>query len=120
MHEVIEAVVTAMADQSFPQKDQFGMRLVLEEALVNALTHGCQGDPTKQVCVRYRVDAQRALAEIEDEGEGFDPQQVPDPLAPENLERPCGRGLLLMRSYATWVRHNRRGNCVTLCKVRSS
>jgi serine/threonine-protein kinase RsbW len=45
---------------------------------------------------------------------------VPDPLAEDNLERPGGRGLLLMRSYMTWVRFNRRGNAVTLFKQRSA
>jgi serine/threonine-protein kinase RsbW len=44
---------------------------------------------------------------------------VADPLDPENFERASGRGLLLMRSFMTWVRHNVRGNLVTLCKKRS-
>ena len=56
----------------------------------------------------------------EDEGPGFDPHQVPDPLAPENLEKSSGRGLLLMRTYMTWIRYNECGNQVTLCKQRSS
>jgi serine/threonine-protein kinase RsbW len=43
---------------------------------------------------------------------------VPDPCAEENLERPCGRGLLLMQNYMTWVRFNETGNCVTMCRQR--
>jgi serine/threonine-protein kinase RsbW len=69
--------------------------------------------------VRYQVDAMRALAEVEDEGPGFDPRTVPDPRAPENLERPSGRGLLLMGHFATWIRYNPQGNCVALCRYRS-
>jgi serine/threonine-protein kinase RsbW len=120
MGQVIEAVVNAMAAQGYGQKDRFGMRLALEEAIVNALKHGNRQDPSKRVSVRYRVRPDRVLAEVEDQGEGFDPGQVPDPLAPENLGRPGGRGLLLIRSYMSWVRFNRQGNCVTLCKRRSA
>jgi serine/threonine-protein kinase RsbW len=94
-----------------------GMRLALEEAVVNALRHGHRFDPAKQVRVRLRVDAFEALAEVEDEGPGFDPESVPDPTAAENLEQPSGRGLLLMRRFTTWLRFHGRGNLVTLCRV---
>ncbi len=120
--EVAEAVcrvTEAMAGLGYPERDVFGMRLALEEALVNALKHGNRGDPRKEARLRYRVDAGRVLAEVEDEGPGFDPNEVPDPLDPENLDRPSGRGLLLMRSYTTWLRFNRRGNRLTLCKERT-
>jgi serine/threonine-protein kinase RsbW len=95
------------------------MRLALEEALVNAVKHGNKGDATKRVRVRYQVTAAGVLVEVEDDGTGFDPLKVPDPCAPENLERLSGRGLLLMRSYMTWVRFNPCGNCVTLYERRS-
>ena len=51
---------------------------------------------------------------------GFNPDDLPDPLDPENLERPSGRGVFLIRHYMTWVRYNPRGNCVTLCKGKSA
>ena len=56
---------------------------------------------------------------MQDEGRGFDPEQVPDPLAREILDRPGGRGLFLMWAYMTWVGFNRTGNRVTLVKQRS-
>lgn len=118
--EVIEAVAAAMAAAGYLDKDRFAVRLALEEAIVNAIKHGHQGDSTKRVWVRCQVRTDRVLAEVKDQGKGFDPRQVPDPLAPENLDRPSGRGLLLMRSYVTWLRFNERGNGVTLCKARSS
>jgi serine/threonine-protein kinase RsbW len=93
--------------------------LSLEEALVNALRHGHGLDPTKVVRVRYHVAADVVLAEVEDEGPGFDPRAVPDPLKDENLERPSGRGILLMRRYMTSVEHKGRGNHLTLCLRRS-
>src|SRR4051794_27163485 len=100
--QVADAVVAAMAAAGYPDRDLFAMRLAVEEAVVNAVKHGNRGDPDRQVRVRYCVGERRALATIADEGPGFDPAGVPDPLAPENLDRPCGRGLLLIRKYATW------------------
>jgi serine/threonine-protein kinase RsbW len=108
-----------MAAVGYSEKEQFGVRLALDEALVNGIKHGNRGDPGKWVAFRYLVTPVMVLAEVEDQGPGFDPEHVPDPLAPENLERASGRGLLLMRSYMTWVRYSERGNRVTLCKYRT-
>jgi serine/threonine-protein kinase RsbW len=116
---LLDRVDAAMAAAGYPDADIFGMRLALEEALVNGVRHGNKGDPAKRVWVTYHVNAQHVVAEVEDEGDGFDPKQVPDPLAPENLEKPSGWGLFLMRSYLTWCRHNPRGNRVSLCRRRS-
>jgi serine/threonine-protein kinase RsbW len=117
--DVLEKVTSAMTGEGFLPKEVFAMRLSLDEALVNALEHGHQGDPNKRVRVRYRVTAEDALVEVEDEGPGFDPASVPDPLSAEGRQRPSGRGLLLMRHFLSSVRHNERGNAVTLCQRRS-
>src|SRR5438552_13832575 len=77
------------------EKDIFGIRLALEEALVNAIKHGNQMDRSKKVAIVSRVEAERFEIHITDEGNGFDPGDVPDPTAVENIERPCGRGLML-------------------------
>lgn len=116
---VMDQVGEAMVMAGYTEKDCFGMRQALEEAVANAVKHGHHGDPTKRVRVRYYVKPECVLAEVEDQGDGFDRASVPDPLAPENLERDSGRGLLLMRSLLTWCHFNRKGNCVTLCKARS-
>ncbi len=97
--------------------DVFSIKLALEEALINAIKHGNQLDHTKKVYVSYRVLPDRFEVQIRDEGPGFDPADVPDPTAIENLERPCGRGLMLMRHYMTEVVFNDRGNRVTMSKV---
>jgi serine/threonine-protein kinase RsbW len=115
----LDRVAAAMAEAGYPERDVFGMRLALEEALANAVKHGHRGDPTKEVLVRYDVTAEQAVAEVEDQGPGFDPALVPDPLAPENLEKASGRGLLLMRAYTTSCVFNERGNRVTLRRHRS-
>ena len=115
---VLDALADRMEALGYPKRDCFGMRLALEEALVNALKHGHGHDPAKAARVRLCVTAAQALAGVEDQGPGFDPGAVADALRPENVERACGRGLLLMRHYTTWVRFNDRGNRVTLCKCR--
>src|SRR3954462_5749894 len=86
----------ALQSNRFGDRDQFSVELALEEALVNAIKHGNQLDPAKRVLVRYEVSGERFDIRIEDEGPGFTPVDVLDPTAPENLERPCGRGLLLI------------------------
>jgi serine/threonine-protein kinase RsbW len=107
-----------LTDREFGEREVFGIRLALEEALVNAVKHGNQMDRSKLVRVAFRVDGDLFEVTIEDEGPGFNPEDVPDPIAFENLERPCGRGLLLMRHYMTKVTFHPPGNKVTMSKVR--
>jgi len=114
-----DVVLAALAREGYPERDLFAIRLSLEEAIINGIKHGNGYDPAKWVQVTYRITPEQFVAEVEDQGPGFDPHDVPDPLDPENLERASGRGLLLMRMYMTWVRYNDRGNGVTLCKRRS-
>jgi serine/threonine-protein kinase RsbW len=116
---ILDLVASAMERRGYDHKEVFGVRLALEEALVNAVKHGNRHDPTKCVWASWQVGSRRVKIEIEDEGEGFDPRAVPDPCAPENLDRSCGRGVFLMRHYMDRVRFNRRGNRVTMCKRRS-
>jgi len=113
-----ERITALMGQAGFTDKELFAMRLALEEAVVNGIRHGNGGDPGKTVRVRYQVNPKHALAEVEDQGPGFDPSAVPDPLAPENLESPSGRGIFLIRHYMTWVKFNERGNCIIFCKER--
>jgi serine/threonine-protein kinase RsbW len=119
MLPVIEAVVGIMAEWGYSQKDTFSVHLMLEESIVNAIKHGNQNDPCKQVEVRYRISQEHVLVEVEDEGPGFSVSLVPDATVPKNLHKPSGRGLLLIQHYANWVRFNHWGNCVTFCKCPS-
>jgi serine/threonine-protein kinase RsbW len=117
---VRDRVVEAMQVRGYADAEVFGVRLAVEEALVNAVKHGNRNDATKCVWASWHVGPDRVLVEIEDEGDGFDPRAVPDPCAPENLERSFGRGLLLMRTYMSRVRYNQRGNRVTMIRMRVS
>ena len=116
VQELIEEALTASA---YTEHDIFAIKLALEEALVNAIKHGNQMDRAKKVHIAYRFLSDRFEVQITDEGPGFDPNDVPDPTAVENLERPCGRGLMLMRYYMTEVNFSQAGNAVSMCKLRN-
>ncbi len=123
------------------QTERFRVSVALEEALMNAMFHGnleltsdmrCQdaeaylalaeqrrADPLfghRAVHVHATMSSDRLEFVIRDEGPGFDPASLPDPTDPENLERACGRGVLLMRTFMDDVRFNNTGNQVTLVK----
>lgn len=116
MVHVVQTILNAISTAGFPEKDAFRLHLALEEAIVNANKHGHEGDWARPIAVRYHVSDMGVVAEIEDSGPGFEPGEVSDPLAPENLERASGRGLLLMRTYMSRVCHNAQGNCLCMCK----
>jgi serine/threonine-protein kinase RsbW len=116
---ILECLVTEMILRGYPRQDTFAARLALEEAVVNAIRHGHRGREGQPVQVSYLVTDAWLLVEVEDQGPGFDLHRVPDPVAEENLEKPSGRGLLLMREYMNWVRFFGRGNVVTMCRQRS-
>lgn len=118
-HRVQALVEEALQANRYTEHDIFSIKLALEEALVNAIKHGNQMDPAKRVFVSYLVTPVRFDVRITDEGPGFNPEDVPDPTDPENLEKPCGRGLLLIRGFMTEVRYHGRGNVVSMCKLRN-
>jgi serine/threonine-protein kinase RsbW len=112
-----DIVACALACQ-YTEPELFAIRLAVEEALVNAIKHGNGADRSKKVRIDYAVTRDEVCVRIEDEGPGFDPEAVPDPTQPEFLERPCGRGLMLMRYYMSCVDFKGRGNCVEMRKRR--
>jgi len=116
VEKVETEVLSLLEKQGSAEEELFSVRLALEEAVTNAVKHGNHFDPNKKVIVRFSSDSRVLTIQVEDEGDGFDPNGVPDPTAEENLERESGRGLLLMRHYMDNVEFNDRGNCVTLVK----
>ena len=90
------------------------LRVSLSEALSNAVLYGNGRDPGKRVHLDVEVDPDRLTAQVTDEGDGFDPDTIPDPRLPENRHALRGRGLFLMRKLMDEVHYNDRGNSVTL------
>jgi serine/threonine-protein kinase RsbW len=109
----------ALHDFGYGEACTFAVRLALEEALINGFRHGNKGDATKSVTVRCHVDAGLMQLEVQDEGEGFNPETVPDPTAEENIEIPSGRGIMLMRAYMTSVEYVPPGNCLRITYRRA-
>ncbi len=116
---VQERIIQLLESLSYDERDVFGIRLAIEEALVNAIKHGNRMDPSKTVRITCQIAYHKIRIEIEDQGEGFQPEEVPDPTADENLERPCGRGIMLMRAFMSSIAYNKSGNRVILEKHRT-
>lgn len=111
-------ILDAVRDAGYPSKAQFAIRLALDEAACNAMRHGNAGDPDKTVAFQWTITDEVATISVTDQGPGFDPDALPDPTADENLVRPCGRGVMLIREYMTEVRYTNGGRTVTLVKRR--
>lgn len=110
--------LTAALPEDLNPKTVHDIQLIFEEAFMNAIRHGNDRDPSKKVEIAVCLNQQNILFDIQDEGEGFDPSAVPDPTDPENLEKPSGRGLLMMRHYTNdAVTFNRTGNKVMMRKA---
>jgi len=117
--EVQDAILEQMPRLGWGEHDVFSVRLAMEEALINAIKHGNHYDPNKQVRILCGISEKMIRIEIEDQGKGFDLAAVPDPTDPENLESPCGRGIMLMRGFMSRVEFNETGNRVVLEKDAS-
>jgi serine/threonine-protein kinase RsbW len=107
----------------FEDEDLTKIGLALRESMVNAVVHGNRYNANKKVHLSVVQEADRLTVRIADEGEGFDFENLPDPLAPENLLRTSGRGLFLVRSFMDEVQIRRveaGGTEVTLVKFKGS
>ena len=113
-----ETVLTNLKKYNFEDGDIFAVHLALEEAFINAVKHGNRMDPDKGVKIDYLVEPDKITVSVTDEGHGFDPEAVPDPRYGENLYKPEGRGLFLMRSYMDKVEFNKEGNSVSMVKYK--
>ena len=109
---ILESLVSDLDRAGFEARRIANVELAFTEALVNAVRHGNQSDPQKAVRIRYRIDFLGLWLSIEDEGRGFQPNEVADPRLPENWSRPGGRALLLMKSAMSHVEFNEQGNHV--------
>ena len=98
---IIERLIDEIRD-NFPFNDEcYGDVLIaMTEAVNNAIVHGNRLDTDKEVLVEYEVQDQNLFVKITDQGAGFDFENVHDPTSPENLEKPNGRGVFLMRQLA--------------------
>lgn len=99
---IAERLIDEVCAEFHVKEDYYGELLIaMTEAVNNAIVHGNKLDPSKQVSVTFDIVNETNMRFIiEDEGPGFDFNNLPDPTAPENIEKPHGRGVFLMRQLA--------------------
>jgi serine/threonine-protein kinase RsbW len=116
MHIVLEYLMKRVEKLGVVKSEQSNLFVALDEAFVNAVKHGNKFDATKLVRITAEVSKQEARFTIEDEGEGFDVNAIPDPLDPANLFKTSGRGVLFIYNIMDEVKYNERGNRLTMVK----
>ena len=94
-------------DVSLPDEKLTNVLLAVTEATTNAIIHANKCDKNKKVTIDASVENSKLIIKIKDEGEGFDPGNIPDPTEPENLLKDSGRGIYLMRVYMDDLQYNR-------------
>lgn len=111
----IESFVDEFCENYSISEDDYGNILIaITEAVNNAITHGNQMDPSKMVRLNIGGSSEEVEFVVEDEGEGFDVESVPDPTLPENIEKLSGRGIFLMRNLADEVSFENNGSKIKL------
>jgi serine/threonine-protein kinase RsbW len=116
MNGVLQYLLERVAKMGHISIEGSHLFVALDEAFVNAVKHGNKNDPTKLVRVGAELSPKEACFTVEDEGEGFDVQTIPDPRDPANLFKSSGRGVLLMYNIMDEVEYNAQGNRVKMVK----
>jgi serine/threonine-protein kinase RsbW len=112
---MIESFIDNAKEKFHLNEDIYGnIMIAVTEAVNNAIRHGNKGDSSKNVCLGLSLEEGMIKFRVEDEGTGFDFHNLPDPTAPENLEKPGGRGIFLMKHLADEVDFSEKGKVVEL------
>ncbi|HHL52275.1 MAG TPA: ATP-binding protein [Flammeovirgaceae bacterium] len=112
---IIESFIDNAKDKLQLDDDIYGNIMIsVTESVNNAITHGNRQDKSKNVSISLHIGDGRLTFRVEDEGNGFDYHNLPDPTAPENLEKPSGRGIFLMKHLADEVVFAEEGRVVEL------
>lgn len=112
---MIESFIDNAKDKYKLDDDIYGnIMIAVTEAVNNAIKHGSQNDSTKNVSLSLSLEQGLIKFKIEDEGGGFDHDNLPDPTSPENIEKPGGRGIFLMKHLSDEVQFGEGGRVVEL------
>jgi serine/threonine-protein kinase RsbW len=116
MHSILDYLIKRVEKLGVVDPEQSNLFVALDEAFVNAVKHGNKFNAEKVVRITAEISPQEARFTIEDEGEGFDVNAIPDPLDPNNLFKCSGRGVLFIYNIMDEVEYNERGNRLTMVK----
>jgi serine/threonine-protein kinase RsbW len=116
MNVVLEFLLDRVARLGLVKIEQSNLFVALDEAFVNAVKHGNRNDPGKLLRVTAELSAHEAIFTVEDEGDGFDVQEIPDPRDLANLFKSSGRGVLLIYNIMDEVEYSERGTRLKMVK----
>ncbi len=116
MNAVLEYLLDRVRRLGLIKVEQSNLFVALDEAFVNAVKHGNRNDPTKLLRVTAELSAHEAIFTVEDEGDGFDVREIPDPRDPANLFKSSGRGVLLIYNIMDEVEYSERGTRLKMVK----
>lgn len=119
MHDILDYLIKRVEKVGVVNPETSNLFVALDEAFVNAVKHGNKFDSSKLVRITADVSPEEARFTIEDEGDGFNVAEIPDPLNPENLFKTSGRGVLFIYNIMDEVKYNERGNRLTMVKKKS-
>lgn len=111
----VEKLIDAQAQMLNIDDEVYGKYMLsVVECVNNAIVHGNKMDKNKKVTMHYHISNTKIEVTVSDEGDGFDPNSLPDPTAEENLERDCGRGIFLMRHLSDELEFANNGRTITM------
>ncbi len=111
----VEKAIDEFSSECQINEDKYGKILIaVLEAANNAIMHGNKLDINKEVRIGFKLDKKKLQVSVEDKGEGFDYESIPDPTAPENIEKVNGRGIFLMKQLSDRISFNDDGTIVEL------
>jgi serine/threonine-protein kinase RsbW len=116
MNGVLQYLTERVSKLGLIKPERSNLFIALDEAFVNAVKHGNHNDPRKLVRITAELSSKEARFTVEDEGDGFNIQEIPDPRDPSNLFKASGRGVLLIYNIMDEVQYNERGNRLTMVK----
>jgi serine/threonine-protein kinase RsbW len=116
LKEMSTKLIDDLRDMGVNEDIIFDIHVGFEEALRNAMIHGNKSDPGKKVMVETAINEKKVIIYVEDEGEGFNPESLPDPTHDENLLKEGGRGVYLINHLMDEVRYENGGKKVIMVK----
>lgn len=113
--KIIESFIDNVRENFKINDDIYGNIMIsVTECISNAIIHGNKGDKNKLVHLQLQMDEDQLKFIVQDEGDGFEFNLLPDPTAPENIEKPGGRGIFLIRNLSDELRFEDNGKTIVI------